>query len=115
MSDGRGQISRRAFLSASATLIAGYGASRAQYPGTALASTPAKASAAGAAGQAGSTDLARYRPVMVSSTAYGPNPPEFAVDRTSRAWRPPGRHVPGESSRYHSGRGHGGRPGPQRQ
>ena len=85
MSEGRDLISRRAFLSANATLLAGYGVSRVLSPGTALASTPMGASAAAASGKAAPEDLALYRPVTVSSTAYGPNPPEFAVDRLAQA------------------------------
>lgn len=89
MSGLRNPISRRTFLSVNAVLLAGFGMRRG-FPGTA----PEPASAATAAATTGSTsdaildadagtsaNLALYRPVTVSSTAYGPNPPEFAVDR----------------------------------
>ena len=78
MPEQRDFLSRRTFLSANAVLLAGFGLSR---PGTALASTRPAASGSAASGSAASADLALYRPVTVSSTAYGPNPPEFAVDR----------------------------------
>jgi hypothetical protein len=71
------RISRRAFLSANATLVAGFGVRHALHGtaahGTSTPSTPSTQSA--------TTDLALYRPVAVSSTAYGPNPAQFAVDR----------------------------------
>jgi hypothetical protein len=66
-----GPMSRRAFLSANATLLAGFGLRRALPASTRLAASEQAAA---------SDDLALYRPVTVSSTAYGPNPPEFAVD-----------------------------------
>jgi hypothetical protein len=72
-------MSRRRFLSANVTLLGGFALAGAF-------SQAAPASAAERAGQesagnAASTDLALYRPVTVSSTAYGPTPAEFAVDR----------------------------------
>jgi hypothetical protein len=81
MSAWPGPMSRRAFLSANATLLAGFG-----LRGTLTRTGPASSvSPVGtrlpASEQAAATnDLALYRPVTVSSTAYGPNPPEFAVD-----------------------------------
>ena len=69
------RVSRRAFLSGNATLLAGFGLNAA-LPGPVLASTRAARSAPAAGG-----DLALYRPVTVSSAAYGPTPAEFAVDR----------------------------------
>jgi hypothetical protein len=72
MPEQRDFLSRRAFLSANAVLLAGFGLSRS---GTALASTRPAVS-----GSAAPADLALYRPVTVSSTAYGPTPAEFAVD-----------------------------------
>lgn len=72
-------ISRRTFLSANAVLLAGFGVSRAL---PASAATRTGTAVAGAdAGAATDGNLALYRPVTVSSTAYGPNPAEFAVDR----------------------------------
>jgi hypothetical protein len=59
-------VSRRRFLQSNAVLLAGLGIPAA-LPGPAEASPPA-------------TDLARYRPVSVSSTAYAPTPAWFAVD-----------------------------------
>jgi hypothetical protein len=75
-------VSRRAFLSANATLLAGFGLSKA-LPGTKLAGTALAGPRSGASGPAATTDLALHRPVTVSSTAYGPTPAEFAVDRLS--------------------------------
>ncbi|HTU06395.1 MAG TPA: discoidin domain-containing protein, partial [Trebonia sp.] len=72
MPEQRDLLSRRAFLSANAILLAGFGLGR---PGAALASTRPAASEPTAP-----PDLALYRPVTVSSTAYGPTPAEFAVD-----------------------------------
>lgn len=66
-------VSRRVFLSANATLLAAFSLDR-LLAGTAQAATEPARSGPGA------TDLARYRPVTVSSTAYGPAPAEFAVD-----------------------------------
>jgi Glycosyl hydrolases family 2/F5/8 type C domain len=42
--------------------------------------SPASTRLAASEQAAATDDLALYRPVTVSSTAYGPNPPEFAVD-----------------------------------
>ena len=72
-------MSRRRFLSANATLLGGFGLAMA-FPPAAQAS-PAKQAGPESASGAPSTDLALYRPVTVSSTAYGPTPAEFAVDR----------------------------------
>lgn len=71
-----GPMSRRAFLSANATLLAGFGLRQA-LPRTA---SPASMRLAASEQATATDDLALYRPVTVSSTAYGPNPPEFAVD-----------------------------------
>ncbi|HEY1703975.1 MAG TPA: discoidin domain-containing protein [Trebonia sp.] len=78
MSELRNPISRRMFLSANAVLLAGFGLRRA------LPDPAAPAAAAATtldASPAAAANLALYRPVTVSSTAYGPNPAEFAVDR----------------------------------
>jgi hypothetical protein len=72
-------MSRRRFLSANAILLGGFGLATA-FPQVASASVAEPASQPGAGGTA-SADLALYRPVTVSSTAYGPTPAEFAVDR----------------------------------
>ena len=72
MPEQRDLVSRRAFLSANAILLAGFGLGRRGAP---LASTRPAASEPTAP-----ADLALYRPVTVSSTAYGPTPAEFAVD-----------------------------------
>jgi hypothetical protein len=57
-------VSRRAFLATSGGLLASW-----TLPATARATPPAQAA-----------DLARFRPVRASSTAYAATPPEFAVD-----------------------------------
>ena len=84
MPEQHDHISRRTFLSANAKLLAGFGLSMA-LPGAAQAST-AQASTGQASSTAGTSartgpsgrpadaDLALYRPVTVSSTAYGPTP-----------------------------------------
>ncbi|GHF66793.1 hypothetical protein FHX82_006540 [Amycolatopsis bartoniae] len=59
-------VSRRRFLQSNAVLLAGLGLP---------AALPEPAGA-----QETATDLARYRPVSVSSTAYAPTPAWFAVD-----------------------------------
>ncbi|HYZ56679.1 MAG TPA: discoidin domain-containing protein, partial [Streptosporangiaceae bacterium] len=79
MPEQHDRMSRRRFLSANATLLGGFGLVRA-FPQTAPASAAERASQAQAVNSA-ATDLALYRPVTVSSTAYGPAPAEFAVDR----------------------------------
>src|SRR5579875_3691038 len=80
MPEQHDHLSRRTFLSANVTLLAGFGLSRA-LPGTAPASRARTRPRAGAPGPDAACDLALYRPVTVSSTAYGPTPAEFAVDR----------------------------------
>ena len=60
-----GLISRRTFIAGNAALLAGYGLTRAR---PAAAAPPAL------------SDLAQFRPVHVSSTAYAPTPAAFAVD-----------------------------------
>lgn len=65
MSVLNGRMSRRSFIAGNAALLAGYGLARA---GTANAAPPQV------------SDLALFRPVSVSSTAYAPTPAEFAVD-----------------------------------
>jgi hypothetical protein len=72
-------VSRRTFLSTGATLLAGFGA---------VIALPAERGSASPAPAApppptGSTDLALYRPVSVSSTDYAPTPAAFAVDGLS--------------------------------
>ncbi|WP_199716521.1 discoidin domain-containing protein [Micromonospora musae] len=66
-------MSRRTFLSTSATLLASVGVA------AALPEAAGAAPAAPAGGTA-AVDLARYRPVSVSSTDYAPTPGSFAVD-----------------------------------
>ncbi|BCY07470.1 discoidin domain-containing protein [Actinoplanes sp. L3-i22] len=61
-------VSRRTFLAAGSGLLASIGV-EATLPG-----------AAAAAPQPAAGDLARYRPVSASSTAYAPAQPSFAVD-----------------------------------
>ena len=79
MPEQHDQVSRRTFLSANAALLAGFGLS------SALASPALASTRSGPSGPPGTTtDLARYRPVTVSSTAYGPTPAEFAVDRLAQ-------------------------------
>ena len=79
MPEQHDQVSRRTFLSANAALLAGFGLS------SALASPALAGTRSGPSGPAATTtDLARYRPVTVSSTAYGPTPAEFAVDRLAQ-------------------------------
>ena len=67
-------VSRRTFLSAGATLLASVGVTAALPDALASAAVPAPAATPTA------TDLARYRPVTVSSTDYAPTPATFAVD-----------------------------------
>ncbi|MGW3787261.1 discoidin domain-containing protein [Micromonospora chokoriensis] len=67
-------LSRRTFLSAGATLLASVGVA-AVLPDAVAAAAPATPPATPQA-----TDLARYRPVAVSSTDYAPTPATFAVD-----------------------------------
>ncbi|WP_328580627.1 discoidin domain-containing protein [Streptomyces sp. NBC_00370] len=71
--------SRRTFLRANATLLAGFGLSAA-LPAAAAYATEANTGAAPSAGAKGSVDLARYRPVAASSTDWAPTPASFAVD-----------------------------------
>jgi hypothetical protein len=78
-------LSRRGFITAGGTLLAGFGLT-ALLPG-------GSASAAPAADRSGSTatgsqapapeELALYRPVTASSTAYAATPVEFAVDQVA--------------------------------
>ena len=75
-----GPMSRRAFLSVNATLLAGFGLRRALTRTGPTSTASAASTQLTALESDAATDLARYRPVTVSSTAYGPNPPEFAVD-----------------------------------
>jgi hypothetical protein len=79
MPEQHNHMTRRRFLSVNATLLGGFGLAAA-FPQAATASTTKQAGQGGAGGAA-SMDLALYRPVTVSSTAYGPTPAEFAVDR----------------------------------
>jgi hypothetical protein len=79
MPEQHNHMSRRRFLSANTTLLGGFvlaGAFTQAAPASA-----AERAGQGTAGNAAATDLAQYRPVTVSSTAYGPTPAEFAVDR----------------------------------
>jgi hypothetical protein len=72
-----GSVSRRNFLRANVVLLAGVGLTAVVGGGRADAA-PAPGSAPAADG--GDVDLARYRPVTVSSTDYAPVPAQFAVD-----------------------------------
>ena len=85
MSEGNGQISRRGFVSAGATLLAGFGLGAAAPATRAYAASAPSTAAGSGAGAAPTTslDLAQYRPVAVSSTDYAPTPAWFAVDRLS--------------------------------
>jgi hypothetical protein len=74
-----GYVSRRTFVSANAVLLAAVGL-RNVLPGK-RAAVPAELTAEDSATASGTTDLALYRPVSVSSTNYGPTPASFAVDR----------------------------------
>ncbi|NJP47952.1 discoidin domain-containing protein [Actinacidiphila epipremni] len=72
--------SRRAVVTAGSSLLAGFGLSAA-LPAVASASAP---TAPGSAPHApAAADLAAYRPVHVSSTAYAPTPGEFVVDKVA--------------------------------
>jgi hypothetical protein len=75
------ELTRRTFLSAGATLLAGFGVA-AVLPDSADAATAPGSAGAGASGQP--ADLALYRPVTVSSTDYAPTPAEFAVDQIAQ-------------------------------
>jgi F5/8 type C domain/Exo-beta-D-glucosaminidase Ig-fold domain/Glycosyl hydrolases family 2 len=70
-------VSRGAFLSTGATLLAGFTAD-AVLP--AAPSAPSAAAAGSGVARAGTSDLALYRPVTVSCTDYAPTPARFAVD-----------------------------------
>jgi hypothetical protein len=72
--------SRRSVVTAGTTLLAGFGIG-AVLPGTAGAAAPANSPAGAPASQPAAGELAVYRPVTVSSTAYAGTPAEFAVDR----------------------------------
>ncbi|MFE0529978.1 discoidin domain-containing protein [Micromonospora parva] len=67
-------ISRRTFLSAGATLLASVGVTAVLPDALASAAGPTPSTTPT------TTDLARYRPVAVSSTDYAPTPATFAVD-----------------------------------
>ncbi|SEG91582.1 F5/8 type C domain-containing protein [Actinacidiphila yanglinensis] len=81
MPEHQPRTSRRTFLRTNATLLAGFALSAA-LPEAAHAAGSAAPAGASAAAQAaaGGTDLARYRPVAVSSTDWAPTPGSFAVD-----------------------------------
>ncbi|WP_428957334.1 discoidin domain-containing protein [Streptomyces sp. cg35] len=72
--------SRRSFLTTSATVLASVSLTAA-LPGRAAATPTGPVTDTKAAG----SDLARYRPVEVSSTAYAPTPAHFVTDRMGRA------------------------------
>lgn len=73
------QTSRRSVLVAGSYLLAGFGLAVAA-PEGAAAATMRQASVTRKGGE-----LAAYRPVTVSSTAYAPTPAEFVVDKVSTA------------------------------
>ncbi|WP_307795557.1 discoidin domain-containing protein [Actinacidiphila acididurans] len=72
-SGGGSGLSRRRFLAANTTVLAAWGA------GVLLPAALARAAEPGA-GSGPDADLARYRPVTVSSQAYAATVPSFAVD-----------------------------------
>ncbi|WP_127501100.1 discoidin domain-containing protein [Actinoplanes solisilvae] len=77
-------VSRRALLSAGGGLLASIGVN-ALVPSAAQAHPAAPAHPAGAPGTVPApSDLAKFRPVTASSTAYAPTPAWFAVDGLSR-------------------------------
>ena len=71
-------VSRRFVLTAGTGLLAGFGLA-AVLPGTASAAPVTELDPLGK-GPKGTTDLALFRPVQVSSTDYAATPAEFAVD-----------------------------------
>ena len=73
------QTSRRSVLVAGSYLLAGFGLTVAA-PEGAAAATMRQASVTRTRGE-----LAAYRPVTVSSTAYAPTPAEFVVDKVTTA------------------------------
>lgn len=83
MTSEQGSLSRRKFIGTTGGLLAGVSLTSV-LPGEASAATTAK------------TDLALYRPVQVSSTAYAATPAQFAVDGlvhtgvTGSGWRAAG-------------------------
>ncbi|HEV2373203.1 MAG TPA: discoidin domain-containing protein [Streptosporangiaceae bacterium] len=83
MPEGTGHISRRGFMSAGATLLAGLQLSTAVPPASAHTKPAAPAPGTGGATGADTAELAQYRPVTVSSTDYAATPAWFAVDRLS--------------------------------
>ncbi|MFB7085240.1 discoidin domain-containing protein [Streptomyces sp. NPDC056296] len=87
--------SRRTFLTASATVLASVSLAGA-LPGRASAAPAVPTAGA----EAAAADLALYRPVQVSSTAYAATPAHFVTDRMGRAgvtgsgWRADGTGDP---------------------
>ena len=79
MRDEPGFLSRRTFVSANAVLLASVGL-RNVLPRRSPAGQPAVSGEPAVSG-GGTSDLALYRPVTVSSTDYAPTPASFAVDR----------------------------------
>ncbi|WP_194892712.1 discoidin domain-containing protein [Catenulispora pinisilvae] len=81
MTEDHLSVSRRSLLASGATLLGGFGVSATLPAARAFAAEPSPAG--GAAGTAANevTDLAQYRPVSASSTAYAATPAAFAVDR----------------------------------
>jgi len=82
MAEGNGQISRRGFVTAGATLLAGFGLG-AGVPASRASAAAGSSRSAGAGAGPDAVELARYRPVTVSSTDYAPTPAWFAVDGLS--------------------------------
>ncbi|WP_282087178.1 discoidin domain-containing protein [Streptomyces tendae] len=76
--------SRRSVVTAGSTLLAGFGLTAA-LPGRSSAAGLAAEPAAGHAPAPVEGELALYRPVRVSSTAYAPTPAEFVVDKVTSA------------------------------
>jgi len=83
MSEDHLPLSRRGLLTSGATLLAGFGLNAALPATRAFAAGPTPGSTGAGAGKAASavSDLALYRPVSASSTAYAATPAAFAVDR----------------------------------
>ena len=76
------RLSRRGFVSSGGTLLAGFGVSAGLPVAGAVADSGTRAGAgAPKTKRAAAQDLALYRPVTASSTAYAATPPSFAVDR----------------------------------
>src|ERR1700722_8946931 len=81
MSENDMPLSRRGLLTSGATLLAGFGLSAALPATRAFAAGPAPVGTGTGKAASALSDLALYRPVSASSTAYAATPAAFAVDR----------------------------------